>query len=741
MDRIPTEDPMESPLQQPLAGLDPADLLKQGVAADTFIDEVASPFNPPTVDELASQFPQFEILGLIGKGGMGAVYKVRQKELDRIVALKILPPAIGDTPGFSDRFAREAKALAKLNHPGIVTLHEFGQQDGLYFILMEFVDGVNLAQLMRTARISPREALAIVPQICDALQFAHDQGIVHRDIKPENILLDRLGRVKVADFGIAKIVEPDSSFVVPPSGGSEIKDRLKAELPAFTESGKIIGTPQYMAPEQITHPAEVEHRADIYALGVVFYQMLTGELPGKDLKAPSRKVHIDVRLDEIVLKAMEKNPELRYQQASVMRTRVDVLKADIPENEPPGTVTSITNEKEKRTEPFAITSFILGICSLILWPLGALPAIVFGHLARGRIRNNPALKGNGFAIAGLSLGYFFLTLSIVSIIFLALFFNLRNLAVQEARTGLIKSVNASENPPEKILAVYDWKSLAAEGRIGDRVPQTLDGHTVLKFENLKDEPLQAHLLTIEKPPINATKYALKGVIRYEDVKGPAYLEMWSVFPNGRYFARTLGTPGSGRMSQLAGTSSWREFTLPFDSTGESAPTRIEVNLFLPGRGVVFVGPLSLVEVSSMESTHRRNGSSIESRDGLPESGKSKEESSEDKKIAAIAETWLAVIDAGDYDRSWKEAAEYFQKAVTTEAWGEALTKFRKPLGAVKSRKVRDMKVANTLPGAPDGKYRIIEFDTSFAAKAEAIETVTFVLEMDGVWRAAGYFIR
>ncbi len=151
-------------------------------------------------------FPQFEILELIGKGGMGAVYKVRQKELDRIVALKILPPAIGQAPEFANRFAREAKALAKLNHPGIVTLHEFGQQDGLYFILMEFVDGVNLAQLMKTGRISPREALAIVPQICDALQFAHDHGIVHRDIKPENILLDRLGRVKVADFGIAKVV-------------------------------------------------------------------------------------------------------------------------------------------------------------------------------------------------------------------------------------------------------------------------------------------------------------------------------------------------------------------------------------------------------------------------------------------------------------------------------------------------------------------------------------------------------
>ncbi len=408
MDTMPGKQPMEN--QAPLAGLDPADLLRQGAAEDTLVDGAPVGFVPPPLEEIAAVFPQFEILELIGQGGMGAVYKVRQKDLDRIVALKILPPGIGQSPEFSNRFTREARALAKLNHPGIVTLHEFGQQDGLYFILMEFVDGVNLAQLMKTGRIPPREALAIVPQICDALQYAHDQGIVHRDIKPENILLDRSGRVKVADFGIAKVVA-----AVCDRRTNEDDDQRRSQT-AATLAGKIIGTPQYMAPEQIDHPSEVDHRADIYALGVVFYQMLTGELPGKDLQAPSRKVQIDVRLDEIVLKAMEKNPEMRYQQASVMRTRVDDLQAIIPQNEPSKNGANISNEKENRTEPFAITSFILGIFSLILWPLAALPAIVFGHLARGRIRKNPALKGNGFAIAGLSLGYFFLTISIACVI-------------------------------------------------------------------------------------------------------------------------------------------------------------------------------------------------------------------------------------------------------------------------------------------------------------------------------------
>ena len=328
-----------------LAGLCPACLLKMGAAADTVTDAKSPPFNPPSVAELAPLFPQLEILELIGKGGMGAVYKARQKQLDRIVALKILPPGIGHDAAFAERFTREAKALAKLNHPGIVTLYEFGSASGyqpstlnsqLFYFLMEFVDGVNLRQLLHAGRISAREALAIVPQICDALQFAHDQGIVHRDIKPENILLDRRGRVKVADFGLAKIIGVENEI----TGGEKI-----AASATLTDAGKIMGTPNYMSPEQKENPGEVDNRADIYALGVVFYQMLTGELPGKKIAPPSTKVQIDVRLDEIVLRALEKNPALRYQQVSEVKTRVETIAAT-----PPGS----SRREEAQTEKYKI---------------------------------------------------------------------------------------------------------------------------------------------------------------------------------------------------------------------------------------------------------------------------------------------------------------------------------------------------------------------------------------------------
>ncbi len=309
-------------------GLCPECLIKAGLGTAVDIGpnsqtgEERCGFVPPSVEKLGPLFSQLEILELIGKGGMGAVYKARQKELDRIVALKILPPDIGQEPAFAERFAREAKALAKLNHPGIVTLYEFGKADGLYFFLMEYLDGVNLRQLLQGGRVSAREALAIVPQICDALQFAHDQGIVHRDIKPENILLDRRGRVKVADFGLAKLV---GVGIEPAAGGV-----AAAGSPVLTESGKVMGTPQYMSPEQIQAPGEVDHRADIYALGVVFYQMLTGELPGKTIEPPSKKVQVDVRLDEVVLRALEAKPERRYQQASILKTQLETI-ASTPE--------------------------------------------------------------------------------------------------------------------------------------------------------------------------------------------------------------------------------------------------------------------------------------------------------------------------------------------------------------------------------------------------------------------------
>jgi serine/threonine protein kinase len=299
----------------------------------------------PKVEEIARHFPQLEILELLGQGGMGIVYKARQPKLDRLVALKILPRNIAADPAFAERFQREARALAKLSHPNIVAVHDVGFAEtpltpplsphpmrgegarragegsqletsnpkpetaggGFYYLLMEYVDGMNLRQLERSKQLSPAEALAIIPKICEALQFAHDEGIVHRDIKPENILVDTKGRVKIADFGLAKLL------------GRAPTDHT------LTATAAVMGTPHYMAPEQLEGTSSVDHRADIYSLGVVFYEMLTGSLPVGRFDLPSQRVQVDVRLDEVVLKALEQSPDRRYQKASEVKTDVESI--------------------------------------------------------------------------------------------------------------------------------------------------------------------------------------------------------------------------------------------------------------------------------------------------------------------------------------------------------------------------------------------------------------------------------
>ena len=214
-------------------GLCPKCLLQQVCVPTEAGKNASAKSAPPTHEELAAAFPQLEILELIGQGGMGFVFKARQPKIERLVALKILPQSLAADPAFAERFTREGRMLARLNHPNIVTLHDFGQAGGFFYLLMEFVDGVNLRQAMKVGRFTPAQALAVVPKICEALQFAHDEGILHRDIKPENILLDSKGRVKIADFGIAKLL------------GEPAMDA------ALTGSGAVLGTPHYMAPEQL----------------------------------------------------------------------------------------------------------------------------------------------------------------------------------------------------------------------------------------------------------------------------------------------------------------------------------------------------------------------------------------------------------------------------------------------------------------------------------------------------------
>jgi tRNA A-37 threonylcarbamoyl transferase component Bud32 len=296
-----------------LFGLCPACLYKQAADGPNYEPEVewkrspAPVFVPPKPAELARHFPHFEFLELLGQGGMGAVYKARQSKLDRLVAVKILPPEVARDQAFAQRFEREARSLARLNHPNIVTIFDFGGSEDLFYFSMEYVDGKSVRELLAGGRLPPSLALKLIPQICDALQYAHDEGLVHRDIKPENLLVDKKGRVKIADFGLARLVGLTPAYLT------------------LTGMHDVMGTLYYMAPEQMQGSHVVDHRADLYSLGVVFYEMLTGELPVGRFAPPSHKARVDPRLDEIILRALARDAEQRYQDAAELKKDVEEI--------------------------------------------------------------------------------------------------------------------------------------------------------------------------------------------------------------------------------------------------------------------------------------------------------------------------------------------------------------------------------------------------------------------------------
>ncbi len=264
-------------------------------------------FALPSPAELAQQLPNLEVFELLGSGGMGVVYKGRQPLLDRLVAIKVIRPDLGTDGAFQERFLREGRSLAKLRHPFIVTVFDIQRAGDFYCLVMEYVEGSSLRQLLQEGNgsITERRTLDYVPQITEALQHAHEAGVVHRDIKPENVLVDTRGRIRLVDFGLATLFGPTAPARAP-------------------DDDRVAGTLRYMAPEQISMPHSVDHRADIYATGVVFYEMLSHEVPEPDRVPPSRRVGTDPRIDPIVMRAIEKDRDLRYQEARLMH--VDLIK-------------------------------------------------------------------------------------------------------------------------------------------------------------------------------------------------------------------------------------------------------------------------------------------------------------------------------------------------------------------------------------------------------------------------------
>ncbi len=305
MNSHPTSNPAGKKAADYFRGLDPGELLARGLES---LPTPAAGAEPLTVAEMQKLLPQYRVECLLGAGGMGAVYQALHPALDRRVAIKILPPEIAVDEQFVGRFQREARTLAKLQHPGIIGIHDFGQTpDGHLYFAMEYVDGADLRRILDGPGLQPDQALILASEICEALHFAHSKGVVHRDIKPANILVTQDGHAKLADFGLSRPADEEAT--------------------QYTSTSVIVGTSDYMAPEQ--RDGRADHRADIFSLGITLYEMLTGQRPTGAFELPSAKAPVDVRLDQVVIKALQEEPSHRYQHASEMRTDLEHIRTTV----------------------------------------------------------------------------------------------------------------------------------------------------------------------------------------------------------------------------------------------------------------------------------------------------------------------------------------------------------------------------------------------------------------------------
>ena len=287
---------------------------------------------------LGTKLAHYEIIDLLGKGGMGEVYRARDTRLDREVALKVLPGEMADDPERLERFEREAKTVAGLSHPNIVTLHSVEEADGVRFLTMELVSGASLDQLIPEGGLPLERVFRLGAGVADALAAAHERGIVHRDLKPANVMVGDDGRPKVLDFGLAKLTEDEAAFDT--AGTSRESATLSMPL---TRDGAVMGTVPYMSPEQL-RGGTIDHRSDVFSLGALLFEMTTGRRPfggpsSADVSASilqttpplvtQLKPELPRHLARIVAHCLEKEPERRIQSALDVRNGLQALRDEV----------------------------------------------------------------------------------------------------------------------------------------------------------------------------------------------------------------------------------------------------------------------------------------------------------------------------------------------------------------------------------------------------------------------------
>jgi serine/threonine protein kinase len=677
---------------------------------------------------------RYRILEVLGSGGMGAVYKAEHRLMQRPVALKVINPEWVASKSAVERFRREWQAAGRLHHPNIVTAYDAEQAGETHFLVMEYVKGTDLGKLVTEGGPLPvAQACDYVRQAALGLQHARDNGMVHRDIKPHNLVVTSSGQVKILDFGLASLT---SEAVSGSSGASSIKPALPGT--GLTQVGSLMGTPDFMAPEQARDAHAADIRADIYSLGCTLYCLLTGKVPFPE-GTPIDKIisHSERRpvplsdlcrdlpagLIEVVDKMMAKNPAERYQTpAEVAQALTPFAETAVLSLRRP----AIEGKPGRRGPRRRLLVGTLIAAAVLL--LGGVFYIVTDN---GRLVIDSKVDDVQVVVSKGGKQYEVIDLK-------------SGTAVKRLPTGDYQIRLKGDHTDVKLnrggFTITRWGQVVVkvtrESTDQHAGPQLIRSFTVGKQQTITQDGIEIHdkawritaakartvrLFEVDNPGVEDCVVTYRAKLKTKNVDGKAYLEMWCRFPGmGEFFSK-------GLHNAISGTNDWASYEIPFFLKKGQRPDLLKLNLAIEGKGTVWIKDIEVLRSLPAKATD--------------DEVLTKDRQSEIDAAVKAAQAWLKLVDEGKYSQSWEQSAELNRKAISKDELVKVYEKLFGELGKAKSRTIVSRQYFAALPGAPKGEYVVIQFKTAFENLNPATEQVVPMLDKDGQWRVSGYHVK
>lgn len=678
---------------------------------------------PTAPDDLPAELrnhPRYRIVELIGRGGMGNVYRAEHRLMNRPVAIKLINAQLVRNPQAVERFRREVQTAAKLCHPNIVGAFDAEQAGDAHFLVMEFVEGTDLASVVKQRGPLPvAEACDCIRQAAVGLQHAHEKGMVHRDIKPHNLMLAANGRVRILDFGLAGFVS-DAAI---PNASSDAGSVGHVAASHLTTLGSVMGTPDYMAPEQATDAHSADIRADIYSLGCTLYFLLTGRPPFTadnvlaKLKAhaqqpPPPLTGVTAELSKVAARMLAKQPEERF------RTPAELIAALEPFT--------------KVSRPRPIVGKLVAAAAVVFLLL--LAGVIVVATDRGRLEIQSEVDDVKVVVKQGG--------EIVEVFDLKTGSQMRWLPGGEYELQLVGRENDVKLERRSfqmtrlghVIVTANWN---AEGSGVVRAftaadkPITQDGVTPDDggWRVTATETRTVRLFEVPTPQLDVGPFFFRAKLKTEDVSGQAYLEMWNRFPGkGEFFSK-------GFRNAVRGTTGWAEYEIPFVLKQGEQPDLVKLNVVIEGRGTVGIKDIELRGRVLAGSTPPYEPVKLAALKPLDPATLTAVE----RQQSQVAEAFLALMDEDRFAELYDRSSTLAQRATTKKKLSESLQGVRDTFGKCTDRKLVRVRSITSPVGLPPGQFAVVEFHSKFERRMGLLwESVVLNVDTDGQWRANTY---